>query len=62
MTEAAGRTVAGMTGRHRLHNPDWVEFLLNVLRGVLDYSFTFIKLVGNINNSIARGLKEITLN
>ena len=25
------------TGRHRLRNPDWVGFLLNVLRGILDY-------------------------
>ena len=38
MTEAAGQTVAGTTGRHRLRNPDWVGILLNVLRGVLDYS------------------------
>ena len=36
--DSAGRAVAGMTARHRLHNPDWVGFLLNILRGVLDYS------------------------
>ena len=34
VTEAAGRTVAGTTGRHRLRNPDWVGFVLKVLRGV----------------------------
>ena len=34
VTEAARRTVAGTTGRHKLRNPDWVEFLLNVLRGI----------------------------
>ena len=38
VTEAAGRTVVGTTARHRLRNPDWVGFLLKVLRGVLDYS------------------------
>ena len=38
VTEAAGRTVAGTTGRHRLRKPDWVGFLLKVLRGILDYS------------------------
>ena len=38
VTKAAGRTAAGTKGRHKLRNPDWVEFLLNVLRGVLDYS------------------------
>ena len=36
--DSAGQTVTGTTARHRLRNPDWVGFLLNVLRGVLDYS------------------------
>ena len=35
---SAGRTVTGTMTRHRLRNPDWVGFLLNVLRGALDYS------------------------
>ena len=28
VTETAGRTVAGTTGRHELRNLDWVGFLL----------------------------------
>ena len=37
VTEAAGRNVASTMDRHRLRDPDWVGFLLKVLRGVLDY-------------------------
>ena len=33
VTKIAGRTIAGTTDRHRLGNPDWVGFLLKVLKG-----------------------------
>ena len=38
VTEAAGRTVAGTTGRHRLRNPRLGRISVNILRGVLDDS------------------------
>ena len=46
VTEAAGRTVAGTTGRHRLRNPDWVGFLLKVFKGCFGlFLLMIIKLV-----------------
>ena len=38
VTEAAGRTVAGTMGRHRMRNPRLGQISVIILRGVLDYS------------------------
>ena len=47
VTEAAGRTVEGMKGRHGLRNPHWVGFLLKVFKGCFGPFMTNImKLVG----------------
>ena len=44
--EAAGRTVTVMTDRHGLRNPDWVGFLLKVLKGCFGlFLLMIIKLV-----------------
>ena len=45
--EPAGRTVIDTTGRHKLRNPDWVGFLLKVLKGCFGLFMTIImELVG----------------
>ena len=44
--EAAGRTVAGTTDRHRLCNPRLGRISLNVLRDVFDYSCFNYKVSG----------------
>ena len=48
VTEAAGRTVAVTTSRHRLRNPRLSRIFLNVLRDVLDYSCFNYKFSGLI--------------
>ena len=59
---AAGRTVAGATGRHRLRNPRLGQISVIILRGVLDYSCFNYKVSGLILISlITWGLKEVTL-
>ena len=45
VTEAAGRTVAVMTARHRLRNPRLSRISLNVLRDFLTILALIIKLV-----------------
>ena len=46
VTEAAGWTVAGMTGRQRMRNPNWVGFLLKVFKGCFGlFLLMIIKLV-----------------
>ena len=59
---AAGRTVAGAMGRHRLRNPSLGRISLYVLRDVLDYSYFNYKVRGLMLISlITWGLKEVTL-
>ena len=60
---AAGRTVAGTTGRHRLRNPSLSRISLIVLRDVFDYSCLNYKVSGLMLISlITWGLKEVTTN
>ena len=59
---AAGRTVAGAMGRHRLRNPSLGRISLYVLRDVFDYSCFNYKVSGLMLISlITWGLKEVTL-
>ena len=60
--EAAGRTVAGTMGRHRLRNPSLGRISLYVLRDVFDYSCFIYKVSGLMLISlITWGLKDVTL-
>ena len=61
---AAGRTVAGATGRHRLHNPSLGRISLNVLRDVFDYScfnykFSGLMLIKSNYLGVKRGNLEL---
>ena len=59
---AAGRTVAGTTGRHRLRNPRLGRISSNVLRDVFDYSCLNYTVSGlKLISLITWGLKEVTL-
>ena len=49
---AAGRTVAGTTGRHRLRNPRLGRISVIILRGILDYSCFNYKVSGLILISV----------
>ena len=60
--QAAERTVAGATGRHRLRNPSLGQISWYVLRDVFDYSCLNYKVSGLMLISlITWGLKEVTL-
>ena len=59
---AAGQTIAGATGRHRLRNPSLGRISLYVLRDVFDYFCFNYKVSGlMLIRLITWGLKEVTL-